>query len=215
MKRILSLVMVCVLALSLAGCGCGKDAAPYSMGTITGNKYENSLLGMGVNFPENWELTSVEDLALANGVDSTLAFDKIEEAFSKLDSATVMEAMDYETGHSYNILIQKLSTFENIAVGVGSKSDEFMDEVVDEMMAAWPEEMAAMGLSVTNIEKTTINISGQEIEAVDIEGTYDEYGLSMHIREVFIIKDGYLGVIAINAFTEADLDEITSYIYMI
>ncbi len=215
MKKFLSLVMVCVLALTLAGCGCGKDAVPYSMGEITGNKYENSLLGIGIDFPENWELTSIEDIALANGVDSTLTADEIEKEFSKLDSATVMEAMDYETGNSFNIVIQKLSAFENLAVGVSSKSDDFMDQVVDEMMAAWPEEMAEIGLSVTNIKKTTLTLDGKEIEAVDIKGVYDDYDINMSIREIFVIKDGYLGVIAVSALQEADMEIITTYIHMI
>lgn len=215
MKRILSLIMVCVLALSLAGCGCGKDATPYSMGTITGNKYENTLLGMGVNFTEEWTLTSQGDIALLNGLDSSLNKESLEAELAKIDSATVFVADHYESGNSFNINMQKLSSLENILVGIGAKDEDYIDEVVKELVDTMPEAMAEEGMTISDIHATEVSVGGTMIDAIDMDCRYDDYNLDYYMRQILLVKDGYMAAVTITAFEKEDLEEITSYIYMI
>ena len=168
----------------------GTDAKAFAVGTINGNVYENTFLGLGCKVEaEGWELSSAEEVRESNEMLFEDETDDYMEGLSKLDVITDMFATNMNTGGTLNI------NFENLGIMYGKDLDEaaYLDEAIGQM-----DDMGAEGIA---IKKATFTVAGKERQGLTIE--MEMMGITVYEAVVCIKVGDYMANI-VAAGTTAD-----------
>ena len=171
------------------------DEVEFQRGTVDGSTYTSDLLGITATLDENWIIASDEQLAQLGG----LVVDSFEdEDVKKLlsDGSTVYEfyALNQKDNSSVNITVQELGRLGGIMV------DE--DAYADANLKSLPEVLSSGGITVTKLEKTTVEFAGSTHAALSLEGTVNDVAL---YETIVLLKNGpYMAVVTAASFDEAN-----------
>ena len=192
-KKIASLALVLAVLLCLTACGGKEDTAQLHRGTVSGNTYTSDSLKVKLALDDTWEIADDEQMAELSGfvVDS---FDD-EHLKEQLENGGVvydLYAVNQTDGSSLNIGIQKLSAMS----GLLATEDAFAEANIKQL----PEQLAAGGITVDNIEKTTVEFAGKTHTALALSGSVQDIPL---YETMALVKQGsYLYVITAATFYE-------------
>lgn len=191
MKKLAAILLVLLMVLSLAACGgtkgtdadtqddttpteqgtddveAGDDAAEqvtFQRGTVEDSTYRNESLGIQLTMDENWLFFDDEQLSQLLGL--------VQDSFDDEDIKAQLE----QGGSVYDMYVRNETDFSSINITVQDleslgAGDIDEDSYADISLKQMPDMLAAAGMTVTNIEKATVDFAGAPHTALRIAAT--------------------------------------------
>lgn len=190
-KKITPMLLALAMILSLTACG-GKEQPQLYRGTVEGNTYTSESLGVVLKLDDTWDIADDAQIAELSGiVTDSLDNEKIREQMENGSVVYDLYAANKD-GSSINITIQKLNLMGSALV----TEDAFAEANIKQL----PDTLAAAGIKVSNIEKTTVKFAGQDHLALKLSG--EVQGLPLYETMVLVKNGSYIFVITNAAFLE-------------
>ena len=227
MKKIISLLLVLVMAISISACSGEKSekttpekptvettqeptevitqepieavesAKEFSLGTVNGNVYTNEFIGIEFTADSDWKYKTDEEIAEANKIAKDFVSDDFAEALKDADIVYAMSAGS-EYGDNVNINMEKIPAVTSRLVSI----PQVYQTVVSEMETAY-KNMGATSFDYT-IEKVLVdgrNMDGMKIKA-------EIQGIALHQICFSKICGDYMVSVTISASSESEAKEI-------
>ncbi len=134
------------------------DLAPVVLGVVNGNVYENQYLGIGCDFPDNWKLSSAEELQdLPDAIADILADTELNA-----DIPQIMDfyALDAEQSTTVNVLYTETSAAERLSFLLMDEEDMIDSLLTQKDMLK--RSYSQMGMEPISMEKATTTFLGEE-----------------------------------------------------
>lgn len=202
MKKITVLLLAMAMVLSLAACNFAELAAQLTpsadpavvMGSITEDRYTNTLFGFTFQLPEDWAFATREEMAQLAGVSvDTYEETAVAEQLSARQTVMTMQAWNAEGLPNVNLNVQF------IGGGTQMTMDAYTEMVATQMPAA----METSGAQIKEIETRKVSFAGEERLGIAFQAEY-ETGTFWQFS-YYMIVDGYLATFV---FTGNSIEEI-------
>lgn len=186
------------------------DTGDFVRGTVDGNTYESTAMGIGCMLEDGWTTASLEELAQLTGVDPTsLTEEEMIQQMLEADAIYDFYAMSGEG----TALLQVL--YEDLGALYGTLLNE--EGYVDVLMESVEEQMNAAGMTDVQAEKTTTVFAGEERTAIMMTSQMPVEGLDQPIaiyQKLVPIKTGnYMGVVWAVTYMENTTDTVLDSFY--
>ena len=186
------------------------DTGDFVRGTVDGNTYESTAMGIGCMLEDGWTTASLEELAQLTGVDPTsLTEEEMIQQMLEADAIYDFYAMSGEG----TALVQVL--YEDLGALYGTLLNE--EGYVDVLMESVEEQMNAAGMTDVQAEKTTTVFAGEERTAImmtsqmSVEGM--DQSLAIYQKLVPIKAGNYMGVVWAVTYMENTTDTVLDSFY--
>lgn len=176
--------------------------AEFSMGSTSGNQWENAFIGIGCKLDENWTFLSDEEILQQNQLSTDLVGEEYKEA---LESAAVV----------YDMMASHVDGMKNVSVNLEKltgaalliNEETYVSVAVENAVGA----LESMGIE--NVQATTeeITFGGGNHYCVRIEG--ESSGNKLYETLVAIKCNGYIACITVATWIEDGTGEILGCFY--
>jgi len=226
-KRIFAgLLALCVAAVCLGGCGKTEGsirgsvtqnkepaqpettvpettAGPeLSLGSTSGNRWENQFIGIGCELDENWTFMTDEEIRQQNQVSSDLVGDEYKEAMESANVIYDMMATHANQTDTVSVTMEKLSGAALLI------TEELYIEASKESL-----EGAIGSMGVENIQTSVeeADFAGESHYSILLEGEYS--GVKIYEKLAVVKCNGYMACITVATWVENRTEEILDSFY--
>lgn len=166
MKKLITLALIAAFAFSLCGCGVEKLPTYEELkGSVSGDTYENSYLGIKFKLPDGWRFYSDEEIEQATGQTA----DILNEAGAEVEVGSQyydMMAIDDNTGNNINCSLQ--------IVGNTGKVD--YDEIIDAIVDSVKQYGDSLGFEYSFSDRTEVKFCGMTFHKYLADVSYESIG---------------------------------------
>lgn len=182
----------------LTACSESVEKVDFVHGTVDGNKYTTELFGLTAEFDDGYTFYTDTELATINGV-SDMSAESIQSA---IDTNQIVYDMyvGTETGSNITLIAEDLTKSNNASL------DE--QGYVDASFPALKSQLEAQGLTVNDIQKTSVTFAGASTPCVQIDLSMG--GVNMYEYQVYKKAGQYMCVITITAFSKEEAESMAS-----
>lgn len=174
-----------------------------SLGRMEGGIYTNTYAGFSCKLDSNWSFLSAKELEqIPSTVSDMVSGSELGDALADVQQFTDMMAENVNDLTNMNVLYQKLGMQERLAYAVLSE-EQVVDATLDQS-AMMLEAYAQAGISVTSMEKVTVNFAGRERFALHTTATVQD--IPYYMLQFF---DFNLGEYAITTTLASYVDDNT------
>ena len=208
MKKILSFILILAIVFSFAACGKSENntAKEFTRGTVSGNRYENEFLGLGIELGESWVFYTDEQIATLYG----LTTDFLEEDFGEyLKNATIiydMQAADTESNNNVGINFEKLTE-------LGEVQTTNMETFVSSLMPTLANSLESVGCTDVSFELVEYDIDGKTFYGGKTKA--DLQGFELYQALICVKCEGYVSNITITSVGEDRIDSILDGFFVV
>ncbi len=196
-KRILSLVLA-VFLVTLSSCKIVDERAPFSLGSVSENKYTNEFLGVTASFSDKWTFMSEEEMKELNKITEELL---PEETLKQLESAEVIQDMqgtNSATGASVGVNFENLKLLGTLSLN----EEKYLSAQTD----AVKESLSQMGLQNLSVEVVDVTFAEREAKALRVEATLS--GMNFYEYVVAVKEGSYMANITVAGMSDDELKGI-------
>ncbi len=217
---------MCVAAVCLAGCGrsessirgsvtrsdknvqtetAGPETAAgpeLSLGSTSGNRWENEFIGIGCKLDENWTFMTDEEIRELNQFTADMAGEELKEAMESADLIYDMAAMYADGVTNVNVNLEKLS-------GAAALIDE--ETYVGLSEGKLEEALTSMGLENIQTSSEEITFAGKSHYCIYVEGEMS--GAKLYEAVVAVKCSGYMSCISVATWGEDIIEELLGCFY--
>ena len=204
-KRAIILVL---LSLCLVFTACAEPAAVDAadvFGTVEGDTYENTLLGIGCKL-EGWHYNNEEEMAALNNMTKGMVGEEVAKLLDQAAPFQAMMAMEGAGARNVNIQLQNMSANQAMIEAVGLKM------VAEASVPQFKATLESAGFTEVDVSAGEVTVDGETLNA--IVGSYKIQGIQVFFKQPWIFKDGYLGNITVSSAQTDTTDEILGYFYL-
>lgn len=191
MKRAFTLFLA--LAMVLTGFfPAAKAEDEFGMGSTQNNTYWNESLKIGCTLDENWYFFTKEEIAQVNNMTVEALEGNLAQMVKDGGSLMDMYAQNLETGATLNLMVERLSLVNSLAVTeklYANASQETVKQTLEQM-----------GIEEVEVTLNAMEFAGQEHQSVSITGTYS----GVPVFETMVVVKSGRNMIVVTAFS---LDE--------
>lgn len=134
-KKILSLIMIIGIMISMVACG-NSDDKDFLLGTVNGNVYENSFIGIGCELDKNWNFYNEEQILEVNDMTKDMVGEDYKKYFTEKSYYIDMMAVHSNGMDTVNINVQKLELAQSMF-----SEDDYIDSAANDDLKASLESM--------------------------------------------------------------------------
>jgi hypothetical protein len=205
MKKYLALIGIVVgMLLMVSGCG-EKDEVILTRGTWNGNQFTNEKAGVTFNLPEDWVVSTDEEMAamLGSGTEilanSDLGYSE-EEIKKSIELTTIYDFIAADSNGASNVMViyENLKKQSSTRTMNEKKYIEFLSSQI---------EAAGMGYEVGEVSELKIG----DINYATLTVTLSMGGASL--EQVYLVRrqGNYMINILITIMPESDLETLVGY----
>lgn len=193
MKRVFTLFLALAMVLTLAGISPAARAEDeFNFGSTQDNTYWNETLKIGCTLDENWYFFTKEEIAQVNNMTVEALEGNLAQMVKDGGSLMDMYAQNLETGATLNLMVERLSLVNSLAVTeklYANASQETVKQTLEQM-----------GIEEVEVTLNAMEFAGQEHQSVAITGTYS----GVPVFETMVVVKSGRNMIVVTAFS---LDE--------
>ena len=187
-QKFFILLLVVSMLLSLAACSKAEKlvdavtAKDFSLGTVSGNHYENDFVGVQCDLADSWTIHGEDKLAELSGlVANSFSGEEAKKLVEENNSVFLFYAEEAETFHSINIVVTNTESYSLAML----EHKEF----VDQMVAQMPALLAQSYMEDITCQAETFSFCGEEVYGIGISATAN--GIPIYERQVVILEGTY------------------------
>lgn len=226
-KRIFAVILaLCMAAMCLAGCGPDSSevrgtvtktqdqkqptetvpettAGPeISLGSTSGNQWENEFIGIGCKLDENWTFMSDEEIRQNNQLANDLVGDEYKEALESAEVIYDMMANHANQTDTVGVTMEKLSGAallinEEAYIGLSKESLEGT--------------ITSMGVENVQTSAEEFTFAGESHYGIRLEGEYS--GLKIYETLIAVKCNGYMACVTVCTWVEDGTQAILDSFY--
>lgn len=170
-----------------------ESTAEVSFGTVNGNTYENSSIGLSCTLSDEWHIYTPSELALMNGI----ASDMLTEADLQYQLKTSGTAMDFYAAKDNGMTTVNITITDN---GISLISAANEQAIVEAMLPTLESTYTSVGYKIQSFETETVEFAGGTHPCIVLIGSYN--GLPIYMRQVMMLVDTYTITVSFGSFYE-------------
>lgn len=189
-----------------------SDEEEFSIGDVESDVYENEFFNIKVTAAEGFTFADSETIAAIGQytaesfADSDIDLAKQSaEAISSGATITDFYLSDAEMINTLNLTISS---------GKGIKPS-MVDALMDQMIPVLEETFASQGFLNVKSERSTTTFCGEEVSCINTTAELpisETETIPVFVKQVELIKDGYVGCITANTYVEDGTEELLSMV---
>ena len=164
-----------------------------SFGTVSGNTYENSFIGLTCTLDDEWYIYTKEEVAAVSGI----ASDVLTEADLQNQLKTTGNVMDFYAAKDSGLTTVNITISDN-GMTLGSVANEQV--LVEAMLPTLESTYTSVGYEIDTLETESVEFAGSTHPCIVLTGEYG--GLPIYMRQVFLLVDTYSVAISFCSFYE-------------
>lgn len=176
--------------------------AEISLGSTSGNRWENEFIGIGCQLDENWTFMTDEEIRQQNQISTELVGDEYKDA---LESAAVIYDMmaNHANGTStVGVNLEKLSGATLLI------TEQLYIEASKESLEG---AIASMGVENIQVSTEEISLGGKTHYGIRLEGEYS--GVKIYETLIAVKCNGYMACVTACTWVEDGTQEILDCFY--
>lgn len=187
---------------------------PTTLGTLEGNVYTNTYVGIGCEFGDKWEVAIADELQdIPDAVSDMLKDTELGEVVSAYPQIMDMQAQNTETGTSINVLYTQM---DKNSRQVYKLMDE--EKIIDTLLINKDlliKTYAQSGIDVQSMEKSTASFLGETHTVSKTIASVD--GVDLYIVQVLDYKlpGQYGATITFTGMSESEIENAMSGFYKV
>lgn len=173
-----------------------------SLGSTSGNRWENEFIGIGCKLDENWIFMSDEEIRQNNQLANDLVGDEYKEA---LESADVIYDMMASHANGTDTVSASMEKLSGAALLI---NEETYIELSKESL-----EGTIISMGVENVQTTAeeITFAGESHYGIRLEGEYS--GIKIYETLIAVKCSGYMACVTVCTWVEDGTQEILDCFY--
>ena len=173
-------------------------------GTISGDTYENSFIGIGCRL-DGWHYYSDEEIEQTNQI----AKEKVSEELHDLlnQNITVMAAETADSLQNVNIQIRNVKDYVSVYNQYG------LQFIAESSLDQFKSSLEATGMSDIQLSTGSLNIGGEDFAYIG--GQYVLSGVPLYFRQMWVLRGDFLAYITATSILTDNSDTIFSYFYLL
>lgn len=186
-----------------------EDAPEFSIGVNTGNKWENSYLGLGCELGEEFTFYDDDEIEELNrntmaSLGETLGDDYLE-SIKDLDFFYDMYVTTEDASSTINVMIENHSALE--LVGFDAK------KTIEQSLPSLKTSYEGMGYTNVQVSATTLTLAGKTFQAAKLTADFDDVTATAYSAMGRV--GNHLYSIAIFSFDPVKLEELIDSFYVV
>ncbi len=178
-----------------------EEVGEVSVGTISGNTYQNSYFGIQCKLEDPWEYQTEEEIDDANYASSN---EKLHEILDAGQTAMDMLAQ-YDTEKSYQVVNTNITkSDEDISGTTEEEIESYLNALIEDQSIA--SELEEMGYENVSSSVVSGRFLGKETKMLKTTGEVN--GISCYIRQTYIIKGSCVMTITVFSYVDDNCQEI-------
>lgn len=200
MKKWISLLLALVMLMGIATTAMAAETDD-AVGTISGNVYNNSALGISMTLPANWRFLSDAELASQMGYASQYGS---RQGLATLLSQTASACGMYATATddavwTAHLVVQDLGIYKSL-------DEQTLFDLTKEGIS---ESLKGQGYTNIQLDKTTFQLAGKDHVGGVL--TADLGFIQTHMIVVLVKGDRFMGSLTVASLTEDKAREVLGY----
>lgn len=208
-QKSVAILFVLCLVFALGGCQKLQQAADavtakeFSLGTVSGNHYENDFVGIQCDLASDWVIYDEEGISELTGV--------LYDSFTEAEAKKMVE----ESGSAMIFYAQNPSTFSTINITVSDTESYSMamgdhKKLIDTMVTKMPELLEQAYMTNVTCTAETFSFCGED--NYGIYTTASVYELPLFERQVILVEGTYSITLTVCAYHEDTTMELLDLI---
>ncbi|MBR6165342.1 MAG: hypothetical protein IKQ45_05390 [Clostridia bacterium] len=174
------------------------------LGTITGETYENSFLGIGCRL-EGWHYYTDEEIEETNQITMENLAAEIRKLAS--ENIAVMVAETADSLQNVNIQLRNVAQYTSVYNEVGLVS------IAQSSLDQFKESLEASGMNDVDTHLDSVNISGEDIPGIG--GSYTLSSYPIYFMQLWILRGDFLVYLTATTILEDQTEEVLSHFYLL
>lgn len=203
-KNILTLIIIIGIMISMVACG-NSDDKDFLLGTVNGNVYENSFIGIGCELDKNWNFYNEEQILEVNDMTKDMVGEDYKKYFTEKSYYIDMMAVHSNGMDTVNINVQKLELAQSMF-----SEDDYIDSAANDDLKA---SLESMGITVTDMSVIEENFMGKKRKAISISGDFS--GHKVYERVYAIKKGTRIAAITFAQWDNSDFSNLKDSFYAV
>lgn len=202
MKRFLIFILAAAMLTSLASCAPAPEPE-FTLGTVVGNVYENSFIGIGCTLGSEWTYYSEDQIREINNAAADLAGEDYQKM---MESATVVYDMYAAHSNQINTVVVNLEKVDKVQLAVLDLEENFKNTI-----PTLEQSLGNMGFTNITSELGTVKLGGTDMTCLNV---VSEIGTFKMYQTIVAIKcNGYLACITFSGDSTESIDSALSNFY--
>ena len=173
-------------------------------GTISGDTYENTFVGMGCLL-EGWHYYTDAEIEATN----QLTMEKVSEDIQDLinQNITVMAAETADSLMNVNIQIRNVQEYVSVYNQYG------LTFIAESSLDQFKSSLESSGMSDVQLSLGSMNIGGNDIPYIG--GQYGLSGFTLYFRQLWVLRGDFLVYLTATTIMTDRTDEVFSHFYLL
>lgn len=189
-----------------------EETEEFNVGTVASDVYENEFF--------NIKVTAADGFAFADAATIAAIGQATAESFANSDSDMAKVTADAinsgATITDFYLADENFITTMNLTISAGKGlTSANLDALIDATIPVLEETFSAQGLSNVKCVRSTTTFLGEEVSCIytvaDLPVSETET-VTMYVKQVEMIKDGYVGCISCNTYLEDGTDDLLAMV---
>ena len=180
-----------------------EKAKEFSLGTVSGQVWENEYLGLGCEFPDSWFFSSEQEIAELNGMTLEYIPEDYTEQMKNADIVYDMMARSQAGIANANVNFQKLTALQVLTYDTR--------EAIEGTLGVVKEAYENMGYTNVSASLDEVQIDGKTLDCMYLRAEMGDY--TMYVKAFMVLCSGHVANITIGAPSEAELQQIADSYY--
>ncbi len=221
MKRFFSTILCILMIASLAACSNNEPATTDNtnntestattaytpevsesnsllLGNCYGNSYNNTLMNIGISFPNDWILSTTAELAQMNNMEEQEMLTNFDSLMEESQVCYLLQASDPTGENNVNIVLDNLKLSDNANI-TGAEYIEITKETTKETLQQ-------LGCANVMSNSTSVYIGGREYAVQRLSYMLEE--TPIYQEQIHFPLGNYMGILTLTGNTEDILSRI-------
>ncbi|MBR4057990.1 MAG: hypothetical protein IKK00_07685 [Oscillospiraceae bacterium] len=180
-----------------------EKAKEFSLGTVSGQVWENEYLGLGCEFPDSWFFSSEQEIAELNGMTLEYIPEDFAEQMENADIVYDMLARSQAGMANVNVNFQKLTALQILTFDVR--------DTIEGTLGVVKEAYENMGYTNVSASLEEVQIDGKALDCMYLHA--DMGDSEIYVKAFMVLCDRHVANVTIAASSEAELQQIAECYY--
>ncbi len=180
-----------------------EKAKEFSLGTVSGQVWENEYLGLGCEFPDSWFFSSEKEIAELNGMTLEYIPEDFAEQMENADIVYDMLARSQAGMANVNVNFQKLTALQILTFDVR--------DTIEGTLGVVKEAYENMGYTNVSASLEEVQIDGKALDCMYLHA--DMGDSEIYVKAFMVLCDRHVANVTIAASSEAELQQLADSYY--
>ena len=206
MKKICIILAALLLCLTMTAYAETAEDASAVLGVVSGDTYENAVLGIGCTL-EGWHYYTEEEIAETNKMAKEALGEEITKILETTQALQVMVSSTPDKLQNVNIQLQTIPSLSAVVETYG------LGAIVEASLDTYKTQLEAAGLTDVVLSLGEFTVSGQSLPC--LTGSYKMMNIQMYFSQLWLSSGDYMGSVTATGLEPETAEQILGNFYLL